>query len=276
MDQFENKGVMTPEKKRLFQSLFVVFVLLGAFLAVEVLYTVKSISYVGRGVPAANVINVTGKGEVIAVPDTGSFSFSVVANAKVVADAQGIASTKTNAIIAALKALGIAEADIKTTSYNSNPTYEYSSSVCPGSANIGAPIYCPPGKQTLTGYEVSQTISVKIRKTSDSGTILAKVGELGATNISGLDFVIDDIAAVQAQARDKAIADAKAKAQVLAKSLGVSLSHIVNFEEGGNQPPIYYAMDAKATSAGSTAPVPQVPVGQDTITSNVTITYEIQ
>ncbi|HEY4832316.1 MAG TPA: SIMPL domain-containing protein, partial [Waddliaceae bacterium] len=101
-------------------------------------------------------------------------------------------------------------------------------------------------------------------------------GSLGATNISSLQFVIDNPDAVDAQARDLAIADAKAKAQVLAKSLGVRLTKIVSFDESSNQPIVYPL--AMAATSGTSAPavVPQLPVGQNTITSNVTITYEIQ
>ena len=80
---------------------------------------------------------------------------------------------------------------------------------------------------------------------------------------------------VQAEARDKAIADAKEKAKVLAKSLGVKLSKIISFSEGGYQP-VYYAMEAKGMGmGGDSAPVPQVPVGENRVTSNITIVYEI-
>ena len=74
---------------------------------------------------------------------------------------------------------------------------------------------------------------------------------------------------------DAKIADAKAKAETLAKSLGVKLVKIINFQESGNYP-IYYAMESKATGGVSSAPVLELPVGEDTITSNVTLTYEIQ
>ncbi len=271
--------------QRIFKALFAVLILLAVFIGAEAINAFKEYGFIGEGIVAANVINVSGTGQVVAVPDTGTFSFSVTQDAKTAADAQAAAATKTNAIIAALKALGIAEKDIQTTNYSSYPTYEYNNLPCVqpmimqsgGGGSVGAPssVYpCRTGKQVLTGYEVSQSLSVKIRKTADSGTILVKVGELGATNISGLTLTVDDMQAVQAQARDKAIADAKAKAATLAKSLGVMLSKIVNFQESGNQP-IYYAMD-KTMSAPAGAPTPEIPVGQNTITSNVTISYEIQ
>ena len=269
MDQFFN----AEQKSKLFKSIFAVFILLAVFLGVQSINGLKENSYIGRGTYAANVISVSGTGEILAIPDTGEFSFSVVESGKTVGVAQDAAAKKINAILDAIKGMGVAEKDIKTSGYNSYPKYDYS----PAYACTNG--YCPPGKQVLTGYEVNETISVKVRKTADAGAVLTKVGDLGATNISGLNFVVDDLTGVQAQARDKAVADAKAKAEALSKSLGIRLKKIVNFYEGGNQP-IYYGMTAKADSmeGGMVAPqaIPQTPVGENSIVSNVTITYEVE
>jgi uncharacterized protein YggE len=260
------------QKKRLVSGVFTVLVLLAVFLAVESLNAIKSSSYIGKGTYPANVISVSGTGEVMATPDVASFSFSVTEEAKTVKDAQDAATAKTNSAIDALKASGIDEKDIKTTDYSSYPKYEYSGGYCTNG-------YCPAGKQTLTGYEVSQTITVKVRKTDTAGDVLTKIGGLNVANISGLSFVVDDMDAVQAQARDKAVADAKAKASALAKSLGVKLDKIVNFYETGDYPtPVAYggvAMDAKVMSNEAATP-PQLPTGENKIVSNVTITYEIR
>lgn len=266
------------QKKRLFNITFAVLLLLAVFLGAEAMNAFKENDYIGRGTYAANVIAVSGTGEVFAVPDTGSLSFSVVEEGKTVAIAQEAASKKINTIIDAIKGLGVAEKDIKTTGYNSYPKYEYNTYPCPMSVDSSGISYpCKPGKSVLTGYEVNQTITVKIRKTADAGKVLTKVGDLGAQNISGLDFVIDNIDLVQAQARDKAIQDAKTKAEVLAKSLGIKLVRIVSFNEGYNQP-IYFGLEGKAMSADSSPAltIPQLPTGENKVTSNVTITYEVQ
>lgn len=277
MDQISQ----TPEKMKLFKALFAVFVVLAVFLGVKTLSALKEYSHIGTVPTSTNAISVSGLGEVFAVPDIAIFSVSVVEEGKTVKEAQDKATVKMNSVIDAVKKMGVAEKDIKTTGYYSNPKYDYTNYPCiqpmmePGvSGSVSYP--CRSGKQVLTGYEVSQTISVKVRKTDDAGAVLSKVGGLGASNISGLDFIIDDVDKVQAEARDKAIADAKAKAQVLAKSLGVKLVKIVSFSEGGYQP-VYYAMETKSIMGmgGSVAPSPQVPTGENKITSSVTITYEI-
>ncbi len=258
------------QKRRLFNSFLAVTILLAVFLGIKSLNALKENSYIGRGEYPANVVSVTGMGEVLAVPDTGTFGFSVVEEGKTVKDAQDKATKKINIVIEALRNLGIEEKDIKTDNYTFYPKYDYSV------AQICTRDYCPPGKQTLVGYEVNQTITVKIRKTADAGAILTKVGELGVTNASGLNFVVDDPEKAQDEAREKAITDAKENAKVLAKSLGVRLKKIVNFQEGGT-PPVYYAMGGmEKMSLDAASAVPELPVGENKIVSNVTITYEVE
>ncbi len=261
------------QKKKLFSVIFASLLFLAIFLAIQSLNALKASSYIGRGDYPANVISVSGSGDVFATPDTGSFSFSVVEEGKTSKAAQDSATTAINKVLAGIRSLGVEDKDIKTVAYNLYPKYEYSR---PELCTNG---YCPPGKQSLTGYEVSQTVTIKIRDTSKAGDVLTKAGELGAKNISGLDFVVDDMDALQAEARDEAIKDAKEKAEVLAKSLGVKLRRIVNFSEGGNYPIMYAMGGAKMEAMNAdmaVAPAPELPVGENKITSNVTITYEVE
>jgi uncharacterized protein len=248
--------------------------LLAVFLLVASLYAFKSMRYVGSGVSASNTISVSGNGEVFAVPDTATFSVTVQERGKVVADAQKAATEKGNAIIAYIKKEGVEEKDVRTTDYNVNPEYEYSNGACTGG-------YCAPGKQTLVGFTVTQTLTVKVKDTEKAGKLLSGVGELGASSVSGLSFTIDNEEELQAEARDKAIAEAKMKADELARALGVSVVRVVGFSENEYQP--YYAynrasmeMDAMGGMAMKSAPSPEIPVGENKITSDVNITYEIR
>ena len=111
---------------------------LALFLLVSTVREFKGLPLIGSGVSATNTISVSGKGEVLAVPDTATFSVTVRETAKQVKDAQDVATKKGNDIIAYLKAGGVEEKDIKTTDYNVNPQYEWTQSVCPQSG------YCPP------------------------------------------------------------------------------------------------------------------------------------
>ncbi len=262
--------IMPPERIVQFGS--VVLIMLALFLAAQSIKTFKEFHYIGSGVTATNTISVSGMGEVFAVPDRATFSVTVQEEAKDVATAQGAATKKSNDIIAYLKAQNVDEKDIKTIDYSVNPQYDYTSGACqPGGV-------CRPGTQTLRGYQVTQTLEVKVRDTKKAGDLLSGVGGKGASQVSGLSFTTDDPDALQAEARSKAIADAKTKADELAKELGVKIVRIVGFSEDGGGRPIYYAktMSAGMGAMDSAAPVPELPVGQNKITSNVSVTYEIR
>ena len=214
-----------------------------------------------------NTITVAGQGEVVVKPDIATVSFGVTAENLDVAKAQTDSATKMNNIIAMLKTKGVAEKDIKTTNYNIYPRYDYVNSTVS---------YPYGGKQVLAAYVVSQTVEVKIRDIAKAGEILAGVGEFGVTDVSGLTFTVDNDQVVKDQARDLAIADAKAQAKILAKGLGVRLVRITSFSENGNYPVPYMMDKAVGLGMGTASVAPQVPVGENKITSNVSITYEIR
>ncbi len=245
---------------------------LCAYFFIKTINEIKTGQTIGSDSPAVNTITVSGEGEVFAVPDIATFSFTVNESGKVSADAEKLATGKINKVIAYLKEQKIADKDIKTTDYSLNPKYEYSGGAC-------TQYSCPPSRQILTGYEISQTVTVKVRDTAKAGDILSGVGKLNVQNISGLSLTIDDQKAVENQAREKAIAEARSQAQTLASQLGVRLVRITNFSESGNYPQPYYygkamAMDSAVSSQGAAAPA--IPTGENKITSNVTITYEIR
>jgi uncharacterized protein YggE len=269
-------------------------VILAIYLIALSIGAFKSIEYIGSGIQPTNTISVSGTGDAYAIPDIATFSFTVTDTEKVVADAQTKVTDKMNAAKKALSGQGIADKDIQTTYYSINPHYEYQNAVCSatavygGSASSGgvaigaptmvsSPVYCPPGKQTITGYDVSESVSVKLRDTSKAGALLVSLGSLNVDNLNGPSVNVDNPDAVQAQARAIAIAQAQSKAKTLAEQLGVRLVRVTSFsEDSGSYPrPVMYAMGATADSAKS-APVPEIAVGQQKVTSNVTVTYEIQ
>ncbi len=132
----------------------------------------------------------------------------------------------------------------------------------------------------LRGYEVRQSTTVKVRDTAKAGDLLAGVGDKGATELSGLNFTFDKPEATQTEARNKAIADAKAKADELAKQLGVHLVRVVSFSESGSGYPQPYAYGRGGATANqamdSKAVAPEISVGQNNVTDDVSITYEIK
>ncbi len=266
-----------PENRQMRCAAVVALWLLVAFLAVQVVSGLEGLRYIGTGVAAANTIEVTGHGQVLAVPNIATFTFSVVADNATVAGAQAKATAEINTITNYLTGQGISAADIQTTDYSIEPQYEYQQACPMLETSSGAPYPCPSGKQMLTGYEVSQTTTVKVEDTSKAGALLSGVGSNGATQVSGLTFTFADPNAPQDQARAMAIADAKQKAQVLASELGVSLVQVVSFNEntGGIEPLPLYAT-ASGASISSAPAAPTISAGQNTVTDDVTITYEIK
>ena len=258
---------------KLWQTIIGAVGILTIFLVIISIKELKSIGHVGKDAPVYNSISVNGKGEAVSIPDVATFSFGVTETAKTVAEAQSKATDKTNAALKAVRDAGIADKDIKTISYSINPHYEYQDGVC----TTG---YCKPGKSVLTGYEVSQSIQVKIRDLAKAGAIFTSIGALDVQNVNGLSFSIDDIEKVKADARAKAIDNAKAKADELARQLGVRIVRITSFYDSSDSQPYYGRGEAMSADVMSIKAMPaaasQVPMGEDKITSNVTITYEIK
>ncbi len=246
--------------------------LLAVFLAVVSIKELKSIAYVGKSDTVVNTITVDGTGDAVAIPDIATFSFTVTETAKAVVDAQKLATDKVNAALKAVRDGGVADKDIQTTSYNINPHYEYQNSVCTVNS-------CPPSKSVLTGYDVSQSTQVKVRDLSKAGALFASIGSLGVQNVNGLTFSVDKPDSVQAEARGKAITNAETKANTLASQLGVSIVRVVSFSENNGNiiRPMAYGLGAsdKAMMTSAVA-APEVSVGEQKVSSSVSITYEIR
>jgi hypothetical protein len=246
--------------------------LLAVFLLVETISGLREYSYIGGGVPATNTITVSGEGEVFAIPDTATFSFTIMEEATTVEAAQERATQKENQVLSFLEGEGVEEQDIKTVNYSVSPRYEYRRS------GVEPAIYppVPDGTRTLVGFEVHETIEVKVVDTEAAGGLLSGIGEIGVSSISGLQFTIDDEDALRAEARASAIDDARAKAEQLADDLNVRLVRVVSFSEGYGYAPFAVSESAARGSADDAVLTPQIPTGENRIGSNVSITYEIR
>lgn len=223
--------------------------------------------------PMPATISVAGEGEVLAVPDIGRFSFSVTAEAETAAAAQAAMGGKVNTIVGYLREQGIEDKDIKVENYNLYPKWRYEERVCAFGVS-----YCPPGERVQDGFEVTESVAVKVRDTAKAPDIIGGVGERGATNISNLDFTVDDTNALKAEARQKAIANAQEKAAVLAQQLGVRVVRLASYyEESGYYEPyarnMAYDIAEESMGLGGGA---ELPVGEDSTTVRVNVTFEVR
>lgn len=257
-------------KKNIYLALFVFLIIVSLYFAVKFLSEFKSYGMIGS--KEVSTITLSGHGEVNAVPDIAGVDFTISKEAKTVKEAQNLVAEVEKKALAFLKEAGVADKDIKTSNASFNPKYEYKYEkvVC---NEFG----CPPnnGKSVIVGYEASESITVKVRNTDDVGKIMQGLGGLGVSNLYGPNFSIDNEDGLKAEARKKAIDDAKEKAKILARDLGVKLGKISSFNESGNYPMPMYAKTMMAESAvrDSAAVIPK---GENTISSDVTIVYEIR
>ncbi len=223
----------------------------------------RDYDYIGKTPDMINQITVTGTAKVSATPDIALLNMGIVSEGATVNVAQKGVTDKMNAIIDALKnQFKIDAKDIQTQNFSVNPKYDWSS-----------------GKQSIIGYSVNQSVSVKVRDFTKTGDILAKATELGANTVSGPSFTIDDPEKVKADARAEAIAQAKSKAKLLADQVGIKLGRIVNFYEGGNEiANVAYGMGGGPADMALSvkAAAPTIEPGSQDVQLTVSISYEIK
>lgn len=259
------------DKNRAYKLGLVFITLLSIFVFVKIIGEARAYRFIGSNPDVTSTISVTGKGEIFATPDVATFNFGAIAEATSATAAQQSIVAKMKPALDYLKEKGVEEKDIKTISYNVYPKYESTGRPC-------TPYSCPEPANRISGYEASQTVEVKVRNTELAGELISGVTDKGANNVSGLDFSVDDEELLLSEARKLAIDDAKSKAMVLAKDLDVKLVRIVQFTENMNGRPIYmkeYALTQDSAGVGAPVAAP-LPMGENKITTEVTITYEIR
>lgn len=254
-----------------------------AVIVVLAVFAYASLSYVNsysKSIEPSSFrsFTVSGEGKVVAVPDVAQFTFGVLTEGGTdVAKIQRDNVERANKVIEFLKSKGVDAKDIKTESFSIDPRYENYNCVYPRYETGEAPIACPPPK--IVGYTVSQSVSVKIRNFDTTGDILGGAAEHGANSVSQLSFTIDEPAKVESEARAKAIAQAKEKAEAIADAGGFRVGRLLSLQEGGNFP-MYYGkalgMGGDMGMGSVPAPAPSIQPGSQDVVSNVSLVYEIR
>lgn len=219
--------------------------------------------------------SVTAEGKMVAVPDVANITFSVITQNGDLAALQKENTEKVNKAIDFVKSKGVDAKDIKTQNYNIEPRYQYYS--CnPWIGGAVSPIPCPP--PVITGYSVTQTVSVKVRDFKILGSVLSGVVEQGANSVSAPYFTVDDPTELQNQARKEAIEKAKVRAKEIADAGGFRLGKLLSIDEGGYYPqPIYFKEALNGRGGGvEPAPAPQIEPGSQEITVTVILRYAIE
>ena len=204
--------------------------------------------------PATHTITVSSSGKVTVVPDVARVTLGVTITRPTVKAARDNAAASMTKIIAAVKGLGVADADIQTVGLSLYPQY----------AN-GSP-------SRIVGYQISEQLQITIRDLDKTGDVVDAATAKGATDVNGISFELADPAKALNDARAKAVVAAQASAQAMATAGHVTLGSIVSISDTNPATPIYYgAMRAAALDSVATP----IQVGTQDMSVQLTVVFEI-
>lgn len=208
---------------------------------------------------------VSGEGKVAATPDTVKLSFGIEENGSSLKSVQDSVNKKSKALVDVLKKMGIDEKDIKTTSYNVYPNYDYNVS-----------------PQRITGYKVSTQYTATIKDFEKVNDAITAVTQAGANIVGGVSFELSEEAKNEKlnEAREEAVKKAKEKAEGLAGASGISLGRITNVSEsqGTSYPGPIMLERAKVIDGSGGEPIaqPDIQPGETEISVSVSLSYEVR
>jgi uncharacterized protein YggE len=208
---------------------------------------------------AGTRLDVSATGEATRVPDVAVITAGVTTRASTAGAAIRDAAARMERVRAELKKAGIADRDIQTSTISLNPDYVYENNQ-------------PP---KLTGYNASNQLTVRFRDIAQSGTILDALVAVGANQINGPNLTIDKPEAALDEARANAIANARARAELYARSLGMRVVRIVAVSESGGSYPVPPPMPMYARAESAVAKT-NIDPGEQKLQVTVSMTVELQ
>ena len=247
-------------------------------------------------------VTVVGQGEATGKPDIARTSLGVEALAPTVQEAMDQTTAKMNAIVEALKKMGIAEKDIKTANFSISserpylepgtmPTSMMEAVAAPappvkpggklpgasGTSAASAPIAPPPMRAVPTiMYRVNNTVEVVVRDVSKASRVLQAAVDAGTNNVWSVSFGIDDTKALEAEARAKAIADARTRAEALAKLEGLTLGSVISVSEVIGRGPISPMPMFASAVEGKFAGGPSLSPGEVNMGMSIEVVFALQ
>ena len=206
-------------------------------------------------------LDISATGSVTRVPDLAIITAGVVTKSSTATGAISDNATRMERVRAALKRAGVDDKDIQTSSISLNPDYRYENNQ-------------PP---VLTGYQASNNVSVKFRDIRNAGKILDALVAQGSNQISGPTLTIDKPEGAYNEARTRAIAVGRARAELYARSLGMRVTRLISVSEAGgfSRPPMPYAADAIVVSGARVAKTEIDPGSQD-LDVTLAMSFELQ
>jgi uncharacterized protein YggE len=208
---------------------------------------------------AGTRLDVNATGEVTRVPDLAIITSGVVARSATASGAIQQAATRIARVREALRQAGIADRDIQTSNISLNPEYIYANNQ-------------PP---KLNGYTATNQLSIRFRDIENTGKILDALVKEGANQINGPNLTIDKPEAALDEARAKAVAVGRARADLYARSLGMRVVRLVSVNESGGSYPVPPPMPMYARAEAAQAADTKLDAGEKTPQINVAMTFEL-
>jgi uncharacterized protein YggE len=199
------------------------------------------------------LVTVAGDATVAVAPDTAMIRIGVTSQGKDARAASEANAKQMTAVLNAIKANGIDARDIQTSRLSLQPQYDATK----------------PGAARLTGFQVTNQVTVRIRDIGKLPSILDHAIAAGANEMSGIEFVVSQQSRLLDQARTEAIADARRKAELYAQAAGAKLGRVIAITDEGATPPPRPVMQAVRAGAVPVAP------GEQTLRASVTVSYEL-
>ncbi len=227
------------------------------------------------GSVVARTITVVGRGEIKVKPDVATTTVGVEALGPTVDAAMADAQARMTSVLGALKKMGIADKDIQTSNFSINFERQGDQQTVTAQAGAGH-AQATPGKFTppAGSYRVSNMVQVTIRDLTKVGDVIDTAVTAGANNVWGINFSLDNTKGLEAQAREAAVKDARARADALAGLTNVQVGDVMAVSEiVGNQPmPMYSTAKAEGLGGGGTPSEP----GEVTFTTQIQVVYAIK
>ncbi len=199
-------------------------------------------------------ISVTGEATISAPPDLAQIDGGVSNDAKTAREASEANNKAMGILLLALKNAGIAEKDFQTSQLSLQPQY--------------APNSNPP---QVVGFHASNRVSIIVREIAKVGNVIDTLVTNGANDIGGISFTVAQPSKLLDEARPKAIADARRKAEIYAQAAGVALGAPLSISEESSSTPVAY----RKMSAGLARDTP-IAQGEETLRISVSVTYELK
>jgi len=203
--------------------------------------------------PAA--ISVTGEASVSVPPDLAEIDGGVTSEAKTAREASEANNAAMGKVLQALKGAGIEEKDVQTARLSLQPQSAPNRS----------------GPSAIAGYRASNRVTIRVRDVTKVASVIDTLVGAGANEIGGINFVVSQASKLLDEARERAVADARRKAEIYAKAAGVTLGAPLSISEEGNSAPVPYRRMAAGMAAS--APVAQ---GEETLAVTVSVSWAIK